>query len=367
TQISNDADNASKYYSPRGVAVNRNAGSPNFGRVYVSEAVGGPTASGRTTTDGLYILTADQGDVTGQGDVAWSGGIDWSGGTSTYPGPFKVTVAPDDRVFITDFTDVHSGVWTSPADGSGTFNELLDNTGRDSAGLVAGLHGTVPAVWVEGTGADTKMYTLDEDLDLGSTPGSILRYDIGTTQSGYNTPPVEETGDGTNVILNMRSDLVRDEDGSWWVAQYRSTENAGTPALTRWQSGGQAPIYNSGADDDLPVLYGAYGNLAIHDGMNLLAMGGRSGRGIYILDISDPDAPQLVATIAQTGYAHDVAFDEAGNLYVVSSSSETLRIWSPGGDWLAVTGSDGTFTLIPEPATLALLGLGGLALLRRRR
>ena len=78
-QISADTDNASKYFMPRGVAVNRNAGSSNFGRVYVSEALPG-TTGGRTTNDGLYIMTADQGDVTGQGDTARAGGVDWTTG-----------------------------------------------------------------------------------------------------------------------------------------------------------------------------------------------------------------------------------------------------------------------------------------------
>ncbi len=365
TQISSDTDNTSKYYLPRGVAVNRNSASPNFGRIYTSNATAGTTGSGRAVGDGLYVMTADQGDVTGQGNTAYTGGIDWVGGGSS--SPFRLTVAPDDRVFIADWSDGHSGVWTAAPDLSGTFNELLDNTGRATSGLVAGLHGSIPAVWVEGTGANTRMYTLDEDYNPGSTTGSVLRYDIGTTESGYNTPPVEETQDIVNVILNLRADLVRGADGSWWVAQYRSTETAGAPSLTRWESGGQAPIYNSGADDNLPVLRQAYGNLDMHQELNLIAMGAIGGRGIYIIDVSDPTAPVLIDTVPQTGLVQDVAFDAAGNLYVVSNSTETLRIWSPGGDWLAVTGSDGSFILIPEPATLALLGLGGLALLRRRR
>ena len=97
--------------------------------------------------------------------------------------------------------------------------------------------------------------------------------------------------------------------------------------ITRWLPGGQAPVYNSGVDNGLAPLLRAYGNLDIHNGLDLLAVGARSGAGIYILDISNPNAPVLLATIAQTGYAQDVAFDAAGNLYVMSSSTETLRIW----------------------------------------
>ncbi|HRR87319.1 MAG TPA: hypothetical protein P5316_20110, partial [Phycisphaerae bacterium] len=36
TQISDDNLTQSKYYSPRGVSVNKNAASSNFGRIYVS-------------------------------------------------------------------------------------------------------------------------------------------------------------------------------------------------------------------------------------------------------------------------------------------------------------------------------------------
>ena len=364
TQISDDNDNTSKYYLPRGVAVNRNPASPYFGWMYAGNATAGATGSGRTVGDGLYVMSADQADVTSQGDTEYTGGIDWtSGGSSS---PFKLTTGPDGSVYIADWSDGHSGLWRAPGDLSGTYPNVLGNYNRDGSGLCDN-HGSIPSVWVEGTGAGTTVYTLDEDLDLGGTPGSVLRYDVGTA-TDYNGMPVEQTQDGTDVILNMRSDVVRDEDGSWWIAQYRYTESAAVPSLMRFLDGASSPAFNSGEEqtpEDL-VLDLAYGNVDIHDQLDLLIMGCRSGGGVFVLDISDPDNPVILDIIPQSSYTQDVAFDAAGNVYVMSSSTETLRIWSPGGSWTATTSSDGGFTLIPEPASLVLLALGGLALLRRR-
>jgi hypothetical protein len=362
TQFSNDADITSQYYSPKGVAVNRNPWSSFFGNVYVSEGLGGQTGAGRVTTDGLYGMSADLADVFGQGDTAYAGAVDWATGGSN--SPFKITVAPDNAVYITDWSDAHSGLWRAPGNLSGNWPNVLGNYNRDAAGLCDN-HGSIPSVWIEGTGDGTMVYTLDEDFDLGGTTGSVLRYDVGSA-TDYNGMPVEQTQDGTDIILNLRSDVVRDEDGSWWIAQYRFTESPGAPSLMRFLDGGTAPVYNSAEDDELPLLMATYGNLDIHDQLDLLVLGARSDYGVYIIDISDPDNPVLLETLAQSGYTQDVAFDLAGNVYVVSSSSETLRVWEPGGDWLAITGSDGTFTLVPEPASLVLLALGGLALLRRR-
>jgi hypothetical protein len=44
--------------------------------------------------------------------------------------------------------------------------------------------------------------------------------------------------------------------------------------------------------------------------------------------------------------------------------------WRDGANWtsyIRVNNADATIRLIPEPATLSLLALGGLAILRRRR
>ena len=50
----------------------------------------------------------------------------------------------------------------------------------------------------------------------------------------------------------------------------------------------------------------------------------------------------------------DVAFDAAGNLYVISSGSQILRVFSPGGVTTATTGSDGTFAVTRPPAQVSV-------------
>ncbi|HRR87658.1 MAG TPA: PEP-CTERM sorting domain-containing protein, partial [Phycisphaerae bacterium] len=323
---------------------------------------GAVAAGGRTTTDGIYVMTADQGDVLGQGDTAFAGGINWTTGGSN--SPWKITVAPDDSVYIADWSDLNSGVWRCNANPQSNFDEILTNVGRTSTGLVAGVHGSVASVYIEGTGANTVLYTLDEDFNAGSGMGSILRYDIGT-QTGYSGTPVEQTQDIPNHIQNSNMDFVRDSDGSWWICQYRYTDSDAVPTLLHWADGASSPSWKSGPST--VALDRGYGILAIDNLNDLIAVGTNNSK-IYILDISDPSNVALVDTIAHSGATiRDLDFDAAGNLYVVSSSSETLRIYSPGGDWMAITGSDGSFVLIPEPAAVVLLALGGLACLRRRR
>jgi len=381
-QISSDGLTQSQYYSPRGVTVDTNPMRSTFGRIIVSEALGGTTAAGRTTTDGLYVMSADQTDVTGQGDTAYGGAVDWTGSSHS---PMKVSLNREDptgqdyTVYIGDWSDGHSGIWTADATNPiAAFSELLDNTGRDGAGLVlAGggvgpgeLHGSVPCgPWVEGTGAGRTMYTVDEDVRRGN----VLQYDIGAATAGYSLAPTDRVTDGAGNILNGLMDVVRDEDGSWWIAQYRYDDSDAVPSLSHWADGASAPSWTSGASTIL--LNKAYGSIDICDELDLLVMGTRGGE-ILVLDISNPASPTLLDTIPHAGeYIRDVSFDAVGNIYAVSSSSETLRIYSPGGDWVATTASRGSFTFsgeageIPEPMTVALLGLAVVGLRRyvRRR
>jgi len=352
-QFSSDSLTQSKYYTPRGVTVDTNPKRSTFGRIVVAEAVGG-AAAGRTTTEGLYIMGADQADIYNQGNTAFAGGVDWAAGGNA--SPWRVALNQNDplgqdyTIYIADWSDAHSGVWT--ADGlnpTTAFNELLDNTGRDATGLVlenygagpGSLHGSISSgPWVEGVGANRVMFTLDEDMSLGN----IWQYDIGTTASAYATAPTARVTDGANNILNSTADVVRDADGSWWMAQYRSTDSAGVPALSHWADNSSAPSWVSGAAT--LQLNNGYGNLDIFTPQHLIALG-TINYLIYVIDVSDPNNPRLVTSIPHTGGStvRDVAFDAAGNIYAVSGNSQTLRIYSPGGYTVATTKSDGTFDL----------------------
>ena len=258
TQFSDDNLTQSKYHSPRGVTVDMNPMRSTFGQIVVAEALGGTTASGRTTTDGLYIMSANQGDIHGQGNTAYAGGVDWTTGGSSSPWKISMNRADplgqDHTIYISDWSDSHSGIWTANAQNPGAaFDALLDNTGRDGSGLVlagggvgpAPLHGSVASgPWVEGTGANRQMYTIDEDVSLGN----VLRYDIGTTTSGYSTAPANQVTDGTGAgwIQNSTADVVRAADGSWWIAQYRFTDANTVPSLSHWADGASAPSWTSG-------------------------------------------------------------------------------------------------------------------------
>src|ERR1043166_1575131 len=94
TQISDDFSPGNYVYAPRGIAVNRNPGSPQYGRVFVSNGeVGLNPQSEPGDRVGIRKLNADGSlaDDGGFGDGGWFG----AGNNSS---PWKIEVSEDDRV-----------------------------------------------------------------------------------------------------------------------------------------------------------------------------------------------------------------------------------------------------------------------------
>ena len=185
TQISDNTWNAVKFYSPVGVDVNRDATSPYFGWIYVTEALGG-TTGGRTTTDGVFALLADCTDAIGQGDTGITGGEDW---TLSSASPWKLHIGADNYVYVCDWSDAHSGLWRFSSDLSGTAEAVLDPNGIDGSGL-NGTHGSIVDFAVLPAEADQiTVYSLDEDMGINAgTGGFIGKYAIDTTALPYVVP-----------------------------------------------------------------------------------------------------------------------------------------------------------------------------------
>lgn len=155
--------------------------------------------------------------------------------------------------------------------------------------------------------------------------------------------------------------------------------------------------------------YGSFANWDVNDGMvDLIANGafGLSGSGMFVdMDGSGSSAGRLTSKTAfalSGGTTYTLRFDISGNhrggandtmtvslgslysevfvrsatspwetvernVYVGSNSSANIEFDHAGGDFLGILLDNVELTAVPEPATLATLGIGFAALLRRRR
>lgn len=351
---------------PRGVAVNKNPASPYYGRVYVSNGQALPTANGRTMGDGVYMLNADfsaTGISGGTGPHA--GGVDWTPGGSV--SPFRLEVGPDDSVYITDWSDGHSGLWQAGPN-IGTATEVLDSTGRDADGANV-THGSISDVIVSGLGASRTILTTEEDV----APFNVLRYDIGNAATFTGPPSGVLFDNAGGVIINSLNSIAQAKDGTYWMSQSR-TAGTDQASLIQFDASG-AILFNSltslGNPDPLRNTQG----IAYDSVNNLLALATANAGGIHIFD---PTTKTILTTIAFGGgnTNTDVAFDNVGNLYVTNRSAEFARVWSPPNTaGLAANsfstsslGPVGTIAVVPEPMTAGgmLVGVIGLIVASRR-
>ena len=358
-KFTDNAQTQLQFYSPRGVAVDNSFESPYFGRVYASETAGG-TVTNRTTNDGIYILNSALEDITGQNATAYAGGVTWGGGSS----PMRLAVAPDGKVFLTDWTDSNSGIWVMDAGNpSAPFTKVFEGT-RAPSGLVSNggvnIHGSISHAWVTGIGDDMKLFTFDEDyVDAAATsPGNLLRYDIGNITAPWKTAPsavVYNDALNGNLQQNMNSCIAPDARGGWWISQYRASDSKQIPSLIHVNTAGMAD-FNSGETPEL-IVSSYTGGMAVTEDGNRVAIGGPQDE-VRVFDVtySESGIPglKLAYTIkpAMGSNTVGISFDKAGNLYIISNSSERLGVW-------ALPKAENTFTTpAPSVQTIAVEGTG---------
>ncbi len=231
-QISSDTTVLNNsFYAPRGVAVNKNPKTWNFGRIYVANANPGTTAA-RTVTKGIYTLDAASEDCLGLGNTAATAGM--SLGNSTTYSPYKLFVGPDDNLYVGDAgTSTIGGVWIVDPNltvSSNIFGLANPSTNTATKGTNFGRIIGTPNITGSLASGNMVLRLTSWDLNLDNSSG------------GRSTPPPRVTKTFTNTILapahclgraSLRSLRIRSpiaqSTRSPWMWQLLRTENTLSP------------------------------------------------------------------------------------------------------------------------------------------
>ncbi len=313
-----------KYYSPRGVDVNKDPRSKYYGRIYVSEAYpsGANQWSGspKVTEDGIYILNADGTDAVGQGDHARTGGVTWV--LSSYS-PWRCTVGPDDCLYVCDNHDSHPGLWVGDPDFLSA-QSIFDPAGADSTGLTSN-HGNILGAIVEGVGPDRVIYTLDEDYPGNvAQRGSVWQYNVGNSQlPWWGKPDAIPYNDNypVNIMQNTYQDFAKDSEGNWYISQNRAdgTDISSVIKVAQDQTLLFLSLTDWGGQDVLRNTYG----LALDDARNRVAVCTYNNGRLIVTDKDfDLERMQVISPVG---------------VWAVGSGGTILRSADRGRTWINVT------------------------------
>ena len=333
-------------YTRAAVAIDRSPESAHFGTIYVGER-----AAKEDARNGIYAC-----DINGQplNASVYNGGITWANN-------MRLAVDGEGKIYIPEWGDATSGIYIADPDHlDGTFTQFFVGT-RNSSGLITNngqsVGGSVPGVWIQGMGADTKLYAFLEDVIAPSGRGNNVGiYHIGQADGSllttWNKAPNTLLDLGA-LMQNGNGNIIADADGrGTWVMQYRSKGNnqASVPSLVFVDNGGNV-VFNSG--NDLASLNGSLmSGFAINNANDMMVI--NDGDGVLqFYDITwNGSTPHLTSN--GTSYTADarssnnaiyqMAFDWGGNLVCAGSNIGIYSI--PTDDNQSTTPARSTLTIV---------------------
>ncbi len=220
-----------------------------------------------------------------------------------------------------------------------------------------------------------------------SLPGGVsstgVRDPIGTAGNPWNSVSTYRAGDGTSNAGALWSfgagtaatDRALGSIGSGtpgdfvWALVLQNTTGTGLTDFTlnyvgeQWRDGGNTNLALQKAEFDYTVLNALPTNSDL-TGSNLAGY-----TAVPSLDFTSPTATAVAGPLDGNAAANRTALGQTVNLVWGAGQYLVLRWWDDNhvGNDHGLSIDDLSFRATPEPATMALLGLGGLLISRRKR
>ena len=304
-----DASDKYYYYLPQDVEVNNNPESDYFGTIYVAEpyagASDGASAHSQTQKIGIYVYDPELNlENYAQGYV-----------------PSNVTVKAADKHNTLHRLVVHpltSEVVFTQSVGAYVWAANPANLNAEAVNLIEGSDIAIAnSVCFDENGV---MYVFDAATTGG---GTLYKVVDGVATAIVSTP----------AIVNGRNSLAADGHGGVWIGQYRGQLDAYN-YLTHVNAAGVIDYeVNASSADDIKSMFPANmnrGHIAYDAQRDVLAIGG-GGKVTLLSATYDENGTPTLASWTETpmfnpekaGWNVDgIAFDYAGDLYVVCASNE---------------------------------------------
>jgi hypothetical protein len=349
-----DTNGGNNVWEPRGIAVDRNANSPYYGRVFAANAVahagsylGYQVGILKCNADGSY---ADEGGLS-------TGGYAWAGDGFS---PWKLQVSDDDYVYVNDWTGNGEIYRFDPTISSASQLHVLRSNNRGSGYDLSGLA-------IFGTGTNTEIWMADDRYSGGVVSVGLVKYQV--TADGTCA-----TGDTGSIMVGTGGDLSL-YPGDVALDKYKNIYTV----QSRWYAGDPAPrVLRFAADPSTNsnVTFPEYTadwavgsggaldwssacGLAVDPTGTYLAVGfqgqfGDGGGNTKILSTTDGSVitsldlgVSLGGLTAKADY--DVDWDAVGNVYLVDEWYGCWRAYSPPGANSATTTAVVVISVIPPP------------------
>ncbi len=215
------------------------------------------------------------------------------------------------------YTGTATGVYGSAAEFTGTNNDYINATVSFGAGNALGSSFTVAAWYNLDTAVTGSRYVFEGDTN----------YDLSYGVTGPNgTVATTTTYAGPNDPTTKRNHVDAHTQGVWQHVLVTYVDNAGTTTVSTYIDGAVASTITGINTSDI------------------------AASGIHIGNARD----------VRLARPFDGKIDEFGAWSRVLDSAEIAQVYDNGVNGVALT-------VVPEPSSAALLGLGGLALILRRR